>query len=166
MYATRPKISFRIIHDHDRAFLQTVYAAAREWEFTVTSWSEQEKTAFLKRQFDAQDLHYQRMFPNAVRRIIVLGEQDIGRLYLDRTDESLHIIEFSILPAYRGRGIGTDILRSLLNEAHGGRVPVRLAVERHNPALRLYLRHDFVQTADTGHHLSLEARPDLRPREI
>ncbi|MEY8837535.1 GNAT family N-acetyltransferase, partial [Cribrihabitans sp. XS_ASV171] len=88
------------------------------------------------------------------------------RLYLDRQDDCLRILELSLLTHYRGHGIGTDILRSLLNEAHGGKVPVRLQVERESPALRLYLRHGFRPVGQHGHHLELEWKPDLRKREI
>lgn len=162
----RGQVAFRIIHDADRPFLEYLYATTRAWEFEVTSWDDAEKDRFLKQQFEAQDLSYQRSYPKANRHIITLDGLDIGRLYLDRQDDVLYIIEFTLLPPYQGRGIGTDILRSLLNEAQGGKVPVRLKVERTNPAQRLYLRHDFVQTGVTGHHLSLEWRPQLGPREI
>lgn len=162
----RGAISFRVIHDADAAFLRRVYAEGRDWEFRLTLWSEADKEDFLARQFDLQDLHYRRNHPDAVRRIIVLDGVDIGRLYLHRKDDCLHILEFGLLAAYRGRGIGTDILRSLLNEAHGGKVPARLHVERDSPALRLYLRHGFRPVGGRGHHLALEWRPDLRPREV
>lgn len=160
------QVAFRVIHAADEAFLLRVYAATRAWEFRLTLWTEAEKDAFLKSQFRLQDLHVQRVYPNAVRRIVTLDGADIGRLYVDRQDACLRIIEFSLVPEAQGRGIGTDILRSLLNEAHGGKVPVRLFVERENPALRLYLRHGFVATGAEGHHLALEWRPDLRPREV
>ncbi|MHA7869842.1 MAG: GNAT family N-acetyltransferase [Salipiger thiooxidans] len=156
------KISFRIIHADDQTFLRNLYATTRAWEFALTIWPEDEKRDFLRRQFDAQDLHYTRVFPKAVRRIICLDDIDIGRLYVDRRDDEMHIIELSLLPAFQGRGIGTDILRSLLNEAHGGKVPVRLKVERQNPAVRLYQRHGFSTISASGHHLSMEWHPDRR----
>lgn len=163
---TRGAISFRVIHDADEAFLRRVHASTREWEFRWTLWSEADKADFLARQFDLQDLHYKRTYPKATFRIVVLDGVDIGRLYLDRQDDCLRILEFGLLTEYRGRGIGTDILRSLLNEAHGGKVPARLSVERVSPALRLYLRHGFRLVGWHGHHLALEWTPDLRPREI
>ncbi|WP_299615923.1 GNAT family N-acetyltransferase [uncultured Tateyamaria sp.] len=162
----RGQVSFRIIHDADRAFLEALYASTRDWEFQLTVWKDDEKADFLKGQFEAQDLHYQRVYPNAIRRIITLDGVDIGRLYVDRQDDNLRIIELTLAPGYQGRGIGTDILRSLLNEAHGGKVPVRLMVEKTNPALRLYLRHGFTQTDDQGQHLALEWRPHTGPREV
>ncbi|KAA0016827.1 GNAT family N-acetyltransferase [Salinicola corii] len=166
MFARRKGIYFRIIHQPDNLFLMNLYASTREWEFALTVWPEDEKKDFLKRQFEAQKLHYERLFPNAVCRIIVLDNVDIGRLYLNKEDECLRIIEMSLLPTYQRRGIGTDILRSLLNEASGGKVPVRLKVEKDSPARHLYLRHHFVSTGLYGHHLSLEWQPDRCSLEI
>jgi RimJ/RimL family protein N-acetyltransferase len=166
MQQQSPRIGFRVIHAGDAPFLFRLYASTREWEFRLTQWPEDEKQAFLKRQFQAQDQHYKRAFPGAVFRIVQLGAQDIGRLYIDRQDDNLRIIEFSLLPDWRGRGIGTDILRSLMNEAHGGKVPVRLSVERNSPALRLYLRHGFRATGESRHHLQMEWRPELSPAMI
>ena len=74
--------------------------------------------------------------------------------------------EFFIRERVRGRGIGTDLLRSLMNEAHGGKVPVRLHVEKHSPALNLYLRHGFRAVSDAGHHVAMEWMPNTGPREI
>ena len=162
----RSAVSFRVIQDTDGPFLRRVYAASRDWEFRHSVWSETERTDFLTRQFNLQDLHYKRSYPKGVFRIIVLDGLDIGRLYVDRQDDCLRILELGLLAEYRGRGIGTDILRSLLNEAHGGKVPARLHVEQQSPALRLYLRHGFRPIGRHGYHLEMEWTPDLRPREV
>jgi ribosomal protein S18 acetylase RimI-like enzyme len=155
-----------VIHDHDKDFLFRLYASTREWEFRLAVWTDDEKQAFLSQQFHAQDASYRLTFPAAVHRIIKLGGIDIGRLIVDRPDDCMKIIDLSLLPEHRGRGIGTDILRSLLNEAHGGKVPVRLHVLKNNPALNLYLRHGFRKTGEVGQRYAMEWSPDLRPREI
>ncbi len=166
MHQKKGTIEFRVIHNEDQGFLFRVYASTREWEFESTSWTEAEKQDFLKRQFTAQDQAYKTTYLGAVHRIIQLDGEDIGRLYLDRQDDCMRIIDFTLLPDYRGRGIGTDILRSLLNEAQGGKVPVRLYVVQNSPALNLYLRHGFRKTGVNGHRFAMEWQPDLGPREI
>lgn len=166
MIQKRGKIEFRVIHDHDREFLFRLFASTREWEFQVTIWPEDEKQAFLKHQFEAQDASYKMLNLGAIHRIVQLDGVDIGRLIVDRQDDQMRIIDLSLLTEYRGRGIGTDILRSLLNEAHGGKVPVRLHVEKQSPALNLYLRHGFRKIGDTGHHYAMEWNPATGPREI
>ena len=77
------------------------------------------------------------------------------RLYADRKDDELRILELSLLPAYRGRGIGTTILTALMKEAENGRVPVRLHVETASPALRFYERLGFrrVKLVNGAHYL-------------
>ncbi len=166
MMPKRGQIGFRIIQDTDKDFLFDLFASTREWEFEHTTWTDGDKAHFLEGQFKLQDLHYERAFPTAFRRIIQMDGVDIGRLYLDRQDDCLRIIEFTVTPEWRGRGIGTDILRSLMNEAHGGKVPVRLHVEKTSPAINLYLRHGFQATGEEAHHFAMEWQPATGPREI
>ncbi|MFZ7089904.1 GNAT family N-acetyltransferase [Primorskyibacter sp. 2E233] len=160
------QVTFRSIQDSDRDFLFRLYASTREWEFELTKWTDADKQDFLERQFKTQDMAYRMSNLNATFCIIQMDGTDIGRLYVDRQDNCLRIIEFTLAPEWRGRGIGSDILRSLLNEAHGGKVPVRLSVMKNSPALALYLRHHFTRIADLPMHYELEWRPDIRPREM
>ncbi|MEL7114418.1 MAG: GNAT family N-acetyltransferase [Pseudomonadota bacterium] len=155
----QPTISFRIITNADDDLLYRVFAESRDAEMAQVSWPEEEKRAFLKRQYDMQSQHYAQAFIGAVHRIIQIGDLDIGRLIVNRADDHLRIIDISLLPEWRGRGIGTDLLRSLMNEAHGGKVPVRLSVLKDSPALRLYQRHSFRPTEDRGLYIEMEWSP-------
>jgi len=91
---------------------------------------------------------------------------DIGRLIIDRTNDHMLIVDFTIHSDYQNRGIGSDILASLKNEAHGGKVPISLHVRQNSPAINLYLRSGFKKTGVNGHHFAMKWEPDLRPREI
>ncbi|MEP4053045.1 MAG: GNAT family N-acetyltransferase [Litorimonas sp.] len=166
MLENRGKVEFRIISDADREFLFDVYASSREWEFTHTVWTAEEKEKFLRGQFKVQDQAYQMTYLGAIRRIIQLDGKDIGRLYVDRQDDHLLIIDFAILSQFRNRGIGSDILKSLINEAYGAKVPVKLHVLRASPALEFYERHGFKKTHVEGHHFAMEWRADYAFREI
>ncbi|MEM1127772.1 MAG: GNAT family N-acetyltransferase [Bacteroidota bacterium] len=53
-------------------------------------------------------------------------------------------LSMALLPAYRGRGVGTALLRRLLAEAAGQFDGVSLSVSASNPARRLYERAGFV----------------------
>lgn len=160
------KVGFRIITDHDRPFLEGLYADSRAWEFQNVIMSDEQKVLLLKQQFFAQDKAYKSAFLTATHRIITYMDNDIGRLIINRRDDALHIIDFAILTEFQGRGIGGDILKALKHEAQNGRVPVELSVVQTNPAMNLYLREGFVQKAVEGHHIKMQWSPNLTPREI
>jgi ribosomal protein S18 acetylase RimI-like enzyme len=166
MTALAPVVAFRPITDEDRTFLVNLYISTRAGEFRHMAWSDAQVREFLTRQFDFQKQSYEVTFLGAAFRIIQLEGVDVGRLYVDRGNTYLHIIEFSLVPEWRGRGLGTNILRSLLNEAHGGKVPVRLSVLKDSPAVSLYLRHGFRIIGDKGSHHAMEWMPDTGPRVI
>jgi GNAT superfamily N-acetyltransferase len=55
------------------------------------------------------------------------------------------------------------LLRRLQDEARDAGKPLRIHVERFNPALRLYERLGFTPIADRGVYLFLECRADGAP---
>ena len=59
-------------------------------------------------------------------------------------------VDIALLPRYCNRGIGTRLLRELQSEAAAAGKPLRIHVERVNPALRLYERLGFRQIEDRG----------------
>jgi ribosomal protein S18 acetylase RimI-like enzyme len=154
-----PRITFRAIRPDDAPFLFEVYASTREDELRPVPWTPAEKTAFLRQQFDAQHTHYQQHYAGARFDVIELDGRPIGRLYVDRGAGEIRIVDIALLPAHRGAGIGTTILRGLLGEAAASGRPVRIHVEQSNPARRLYRRLGFVPIADRGVYQLLECRP-------
>ena len=153
-------ITLRPIGADDLAFLCRVYASTREEELAVTDWSAVQKEAFLAMQFNAQHAYYQENYPGAAFQVILLDGQPIGRLYLDRWPGELRIVDIALLPAFRGRGVGTTILDAILAEGRRLSLPVRIHVERFNPALRLYTRLGFRQAADKDVYYLMERLPD------
>ena len=86
----------------------------------------------------------------------------VGRLYVARWQDEIRIVDIALLPPYRNTGLGTTILRDLLAEAAVAHKPVRIHVEKFNPALRLYERLGFVPIADKGVYLFMEWTPRVQ----
>ncbi|CCF82961.1 GNAT family N-acetyltransferase [Nitrolancea hollandica] len=156
-------IALRPVQPEDAAFLYRVYAGTREEELSRLSWDAAQKDAFLRMQFDAQHRYYQKQFPDAAYQVIRVNDCPAGRLYVDRNPDEVRIIDIALLPEYRGQGIGTTLLRSLLEEAGRANKPVRIHVEQANPALRLYRRLGFAVVADRGIYVLMEWSPDGIP---
>jgi len=143
-------IGYRPVEPEDRDFLCKVYASTRREELAPLSWTDAQKQEFLKMQFEAQDRYYRKQYAGDAFLMIQLDGRSVGRLYVGRWEEEIRIIDIALLPEYRGSGIGSAILSDLLAEAESEGKPVRIHVEKQNPALRLYKRLGFVPIADRG----------------
>jgi ribosomal protein S18 acetylase RimI-like enzyme len=151
-------IALRPICSEDLQFLCTVYASTREPELTTLPWDAAQKAAFLQMQFDAQHAQYQEHYAGASFDIILVDGQPAGRLYVKRATDEFRIVDIALLPEFCNRGIGTTLLKDLQAEATAAGRPLRIHVERFNPALSLYQRLGFREIADRGVYLFMEWR--------
>ncbi|HLP02944.1 MAG TPA: GNAT family N-acetyltransferase [Opitutaceae bacterium] len=154
-----PALSLRPVAPADREFLFEVYASTRAEELAVVPWSPADKDAFLRMQFEAQDRDYRANYPAESFHLILDDGAPAGRLYLERTPTELHLIDIALLPAFRGRGRGTALLRDLLAEARAAQLPIRLYVEHLNPARRLYFRFGFTDVEEHGPYWQMKWTP-------
>jgi ribosomal protein S18 acetylase RimI-like enzyme len=142
-----------------------VYAGTRAEEMDLVDWSEAQKGAFLRMQFRAQDQFYKDNYRGAEYFVILLDGQPVGRLYLHRRSDELRIMDIALLPAFRGRGIGTTLLKNILEEAVNECLPVSIHVERFNPALHLYRRLGFRLVEERGVYLFMKWFPSISTLE-
>lgn len=140
----------------DDALLLELYASTRAHEMSLVPWSAEQKAAFLHMQFEAQKAHYAAQYPNANHDIICQYEVPVGRLYLDRGAEVLHVLDITILPAKRKAGIGSYILGELLREAGEAGKSVTIHVESYNPSLQFFEKLGFHKAAEAGMHFLME----------
>lgn len=152
-------VTLRPAAQGDAEVLYEVYASTREAELAPLDWDAALKEAFLRQQFAAQDSYYRQTFPDAGYDLIVDREEVLGRLYVNRGEEAWLVIDLALLPEHRGKGIGTRLLQRVLDEADCAGKPVRIHVERFNPARRLYDRLGFREVGDHGIYLLLARAP-------
>jgi ribosomal protein S18 acetylase RimI-like enzyme len=149
-------LELRAASPDDERFLCQVYAATRSSELAMVAWTEQEKASFVEMQFRAQTQYYREHYANTSYDVILLDGQAVGRLYVSRWPDEIRIVDIALLPDSCNRGIGSTLLRELQSEAAAAGKPLRIHVERFNPALRLYERLGFRQLKDRGVYLFLE----------
>ena len=152
-------VTLRPALDADRTFLLELYGSTRQEELDRVVWGQGQREAFLSMQFLAQDAEFRRLSPDGSFDVIEVGGSPGGRLYVDRSPGELRIIDISLLPELRGRGIGTALVAGLQREAAAADAVVSLHVEVHNRAARLYGRHGFVPQGEPGVYLRMEWRP-------
>ncbi|MBM3880354.1 MAG: GNAT family N-acetyltransferase [Verrucomicrobia bacterium] len=142
----------------DERFVFEVYASTRQEELDRTGWDEATRAAFLAQQFRAMRQGYAQMFPRAEFTIILHRGTAIGRVVVDRNAEEIRLVDLALSPSYRGRGVGTRLLRRFCAEAQQAGKPLRIRVVTGSPALRLYARLGFVCLEVEGLHHHLEWR--------
>ena len=136
-------VTLRPVKSGDRDFLLHLYGTTREEELALVPWTDGEKAAFVRMQFDAQAASYGDTYPDGEFLVVLLDGDPAGRLYLGRLPGELRLIEIALLPEHRGRGIGTALIAAIVSRAEQDGVDVGLHVEPWNPAKRLYERLGF-----------------------
>jgi ribosomal protein S18 acetylase RimI-like enzyme len=150
-------LDLRPERDDDREFRYRLFCDSRQAEFALLPPPLNQQ--IMSHQFHAQTTGYRGQFPHARFDIIELDGQRIGRIVVDRPGTMMHIVDQAVVPELRGRGIGTAIMRVLMDEAQAARVPVRLEVASENdPAYRLYQRLGFAQIESAPFYMRLEWR--------
>lgn len=142
----------------DRDLLITLYVDSRWQELAALPWDVTQKTAFLSQQCRAQEAHYRQAYPTAVREIIEVEGTAAGRVCWQAASDENRVIDLRLLATYRGRGIGSALLRALQARSQQQAVPLHLSVACDNPARQLYERLGFVVSADDGLYCQMEYR--------
>jgi len=109
-----------------------------------------EKTWGWDEQWQAQRFHDH--FDPTRREIIEGDRVPVGCISVERREHCIFLSVIEIAPDYQNQGIGTRVIRSLLDEADGRGVPVELQVIKVNPARRLYEQLGFAVIGETETH--------------
>ena len=153
------KITLRPVGADDYDFLVAVYGSTRAEEMALVPWTTEQQLAFVRMQFAAQQDHYTQKYPTASHDIIMSDDRPVGRLYVARLDQEIRIVDITLLPAERNSGIGSYLLKQLLDEANRSGKITRIFVEEFNPSLRLFERLGFSPSEQHGIHLLLQCNP-------
>ena len=153
-------ITLREVTAEDEAFLLEVYASTRAMELSLVPWSDEQREAFLKFQFEAQHTHYRTQFPDASYQIIFNNTERVGRLYVLRDTAEIRVLDITVVPQHRNAGIGTLLMRDLLTEAEQSVKPVSIWVEHFNPSQTLFQRLGFSKIEEDGYNYLMQWRPN------
>ena len=115
----------------DEPFLFAVFSTV--WESEVAAMPNPNLVQhFLRIQYTAQERRFQARHPGFERWVIEHVGEPAGRFYLHRSPELLHILDMTLLPVYRSKGIGTRLVSGVMAEAAANGQTVTLRVARRN----------------------------------
>lgn len=144
-----PAVSYtlRPARADDADFLWQLQSATLRDAIVATwgRWDEAEQRNFFTRGFDP-----------ARAQIVLIDGEAAGRLEVRREPTEIHLDRIQISPARQGRGVGSALMRELMNESAASHRTLHLRVLRANHrAHALYQRLGFatVETTATHHRM-------------
>ncbi|NRF69646.1 GNAT family N-acetyltransferase [Aquincola sp. S2] len=153
------RLQARPIAPGDDAFLRTLFADTRSAQMGATGWAASRCRAFLDQQFDFQQRQYRQRHADALFLLLLLDDAPVGRLAWCSGPARATLIDLSLAAGWRGRGLGSSVLRCLTESADQHGQTIGLQVEPGNPAYQLFRRFGFEQEPDHAVHLRMERRP-------
>ena len=133
---------------HREFSYQVKKSAEGEYITGVWGWDED-----IQRDFHSKDWRQSR--PD----LITYDGEPIGTIHISENEEFIHIGQFFILPEYQNKGIGTYLLKGILDKADRSGLITRLRFLRNNPVVSLYERNGFRITGFDGSYYSMEREP-------
>lgn len=135
-------ITFRQIKIKDFEFLWQLHNAALKKYIAATwGWNEARQRRLFSESFNVDD-----------GQIVVAGGKDAGFLRVSEKETEIVLISIRLLPQFQNQGIGTKLIKDVLNEASRKNKPVCLQVLKTNPAKRLYEKLGFRVFGETETH--------------
>lgn len=142
------QIVLRPARIHDCEFCKTLYFAGVE-----------EVIRELNLDRDAQSIGFRQQWSFEQARIITIDGADIGWMQSVLKDGAIFLAQLFIESSFQRRGIGTEVIRRLIDEAAADDLPVTLSVAKINPAVRLYERLGFRITHEDNRKFHMRREP-------
>ena len=160
LQTTAGAIVLRPERTEDTDFLFTVFRSHKLPELAAMPIDGATREALVRSQFQAQAMSYRAWFPLARFDIVEHDGLPIGRIVIDPGGDTACIVDFALLPAHQGRGLGSAILAAVLQHLAPLRRPVRCKVLVHNePSIRMCRRVGFRHIGGGPPFLQLEWQP-------
>ncbi|MES3023954.1 MAG: GNAT family N-acetyltransferase [Pseudomonadota bacterium] len=130
----------------DDDFLAALYASTRP-ELDSRTAAPALVRSIMGMQQRLQGADYRRRFPDAHTLLLEHAGAAVARVVAELGAVQLTLVDIAVLPAMRGKGLGTSILQALQACAAAHKVPMCLSVHLRNPSAHgLYLALGFRQT--------------------
>jgi GNAT superfamily N-acetyltransferase len=143
-------VSLRAATRTDRPFIERVYFETQRWIIEeIFGWRGDEAERAKLAQFYPDE--------NGIS-IVVADDRDVGWLLVLRNANEIELEGIYIEQASQRRGIGTFLIRQLIDEAASAGLPLRLSTAKINPARALYERLGFVVTDEDRFKVFMEQR--------
>lgn len=143
-------LTHRTMTDADVTFVRRLLLQVVADELGAAAWPEALREPLLEMQYRARKQGRQTDFPDVDQEILLLDGECAGWSVVARSDGEVRLVDVAVLPEFRRRGIATEFIRRLMDEAGRSGRCVRLSVGVANAAIQLCLGLGFRRTDGDG----------------
>jgi len=149
------QLRMRIAQPEDESFLFNLFAESQDQLAALRS-NEVVWRRLVELQYQGRQISYEARAPEA-ENLLLLDPQGLplGRILVDRRPHHWRIVDLALTQAWRGRGIGTQVLRELQLQAAVAEASLELQVAPLNPARRLYERMGFCAVSEDAQAIEM-----------
>lgn len=149
--------------EEDEPFLYELITGAMAERLAAHLWDRAMREPLLRMQYQASRQAYAGCYGDAEHSIVLAEGRPAGRVMVARSEAALRIVDITLGPEHRGKGLGGAILRAYLEEADRTGRCARLQVALTSPAVRLYQRLGFERVDGDEVNLEMERKPAAPP---
>jgi ribosomal protein S18 acetylase RimI-like enzyme len=147
----------------DEAFLFSLFESVKRPVLARMPVDDDMKARLLRMQFRAMTQSYRASCPTGAFQVVMMDDAPIGQLITDNADDRVYVVYVALLPPWRQRGIGSALMRALLNQAQALDLGCEATVAVDNiPSLRLWAGLGFAQRTRDAANVILEWWPSAQ----
>lgn len=151
-------VTRRAATEQDDTFLYELFKSVRLPDFAHLPLAPAQLEMLMRMQYNGQSLTYSSQYPGG-HAVVLLDGNPVGRIWVYRGPQEHHLVDISLLPKYRNRGIGAGLVTEAIAAAREGGVRLICSVALTNPgSLRFHQRLGFriVSQDEVYYDLALE----------
>lgn len=143
----RVNIALRPVTLDDRLFIESLYfETQRPIIEELFGW----------RGDDFERQRFAEWYDAANTAIITVDDQRAGWLTVSRRPDAIHLDQIYVSMVWQNHGIGSFLIRQLIEEAQATKAPLKLSTAKINPARSLYERLGFRVVGESGFKVCME----------
>lgn len=141
------EVALRQAQPSDRDFIERTFLETQRWLIAkLFGWQGE----------DLERATFDESYDEAHTSIIQIDGEDAGWLTVFREPDRIEIDSIYLAEKQQGAGVGTYLLKQLIQESEALRKPLTLSTAKINPARRLYERLGFVAVDETKFKIFME----------
>jgi ribosomal protein S18 acetylase RimI-like enzyme len=159
-HPTPMRVLCRLETPEDELFIRRLMMKTLACQLAAHLWPDEVRETLLDAQYRIRREGF-RSGDGNIQSVIVLIERERVAWYVtSELDDEVRLVSLVVQSEHCGKGIGSAILRQLLDAADRSGKTVRLSVAMNNPgASELYSRLGFHRTGGDGTHYAMERPP-------